>query len=893
METQPSVSDKCRTSEQIKTQVQILTKTFVRAIAIQDVNYIEPGVLLELSDSELQKHENPAFCLSEICRLLIRLGDRESLGLVLSLSYRIYTLRRSHKENGYLSYLYRGIAQIGLKQTDIGIKNVLIGISDNNDHAILSADISLGYWALMSAAVVNKNIKMALRFAEKWRGAARKGGLKNEIFRSEIVIHIFHLLLGNTEEYSKNIETFSAGSPEEWKKTVLFLREWTEALTENRYCEAPEFSDPCPLFLGFEWHISSDSNSPKDFCFLCEQRRRFCTRASIENSLSDQKNSIDTYANLMADWEISGPLREFEAILKNRQPDNYLQFTMTRVMGKRRLEKVTCETAATPEFVMRDNAIILVTDIRKYSKMSEQLSPAEIFDILNPVFKIMYEELEKNSGAILEFIGDCIIVVFNTFTGQHTDISDILSDAVRCLQRVRVLSALSLETGLPEIQLGMGINKGLVALGYLGGLARCHLTVLGNTINIASRLETASKGLAGDIIVSGTCFGNKPPDVWTCPMKVNYSVRDLGMYDKMKNICKPAHLFGIGPLLKYWIDFVPMGMVAKPEKGVVYIDAGNSEEPGIIDHHCGRHKAQSACELLVTNPGLLLDHLRDIPASKIEFRVHKDPDQDCAASLYAAYELMDRNPRKEILFMLADYISKTDQGIIPRPDKLDDSLYGIFVAHKKITQEKYKDDLTDLILLEAGMRVIDAAVHLMERQNRKGDFSDIFSSESGWFDQEKRLIRNDTVRYNEDLKAGLTYKARVNGHSYPVTGLWLSHPKSVFFKLWARTDPKAPGGRGYQFLAVDLSQPETNRFVISVDPESATDIEGLGQLLEAHESDKRKRLGMERPVHPIRFPSDNSDPWYFGQGHRYTIIDSPRSGTVLTGEEVRNIHKNW
>jgi hypothetical protein len=133
----------------------------------------------------------------------------------------------------------------------------------------------------------------------------------------------------------------------------------------------------------------------------------------------------------------------------------------------------------------------------------------------------------------------------------------------------------------------------------------------------------------------------------------------------------------------------------------------------------------------------------------------------------------------------------------------------------------------------------------------------------------------------------------VRGLPEPVEGLWLDHPQSLIFKLWVRTDPNAPGGRGYPFLAVDWSQPDKNRFVISVDPESGTDLKGLGELLETAEEKKRTTLGLQRPPEPRRYPTNNSDPWYFGWGHAYTIIDSPREGTVLAGDEVREIHEGW
>ena len=73
-----------------------------------------------------------------------------------------------------------------------------------------------------------------------------------------------------------------------------------------------------------------------------------------------------------------------------------------------------------------------------------------------------------------------------------------------------------------------------------------------------------------------------------------------------------------------------------------------------------------------------------------------------------------------------------------------------------------------------------------------------------------------------------------------MNGLWLDHPQSNFFKLWARNDPDAPGGKGYQFLAVDWSSPDKSRFILSVDPDSDTGLQGLGQLFEQYETEKRK-----------------------------------------------------
>ncbi|MFC1896615.1 adenylate/guanylate cyclase domain-containing protein, partial [Thermodesulfobacteriota bacterium] len=747
------------------------------------------------------------------------------------------------------------------------------------------------------AAIATKNIGLGLKYAEEWRRIGEENNLEGDVLRSGLVIQILHLLLGDADWCSGNIERFSDRASEEWRGVVTFVSQWVEAVT-RRLDMPPDATswEPYPLFLGLEWRHTGPlpaEVSSGDFEILCQLRRQFSNPSSATDRLS--LDQILDYASLVARWELPRPLHEIEAILRGRSSESYYNFCTTRILGKYASKEVTNKMSVHSAIKTRDSAIIWMMDVRGYSRLTEQGSAESAFQILSPLFKIMNEELETVGGTIHEFVGDSIMVVFDAFNHQKSEIMDILYHTVQCLTRIHVLNSLSLPTGMPELNIGVGINKGNVATGYLGGLVRCHLTILGNTVNIAARMEGLTKDVPGAVLVSRACFDGQEPDVWSTPLKVNFTLRDVGRFP-MKNISKPPNLYSVGPLLRHWIDFVPMGFVGRPEKGVVYIDTGNSGEPGIIDHHYMGYEAKSACELLVQKPELLLGHVQDIPSSQIEFRLHEQPDLDCAATLYIAYELMDRAPRKRILRKLANYVSKVDQGAIPQPDRIEESLYGIFIAHQKIVEKNLGHPMTDALRLEAGIRVIDAAFYLLEKSEHGGDFSVIFQLQPNWFAEERALIREDRASYNEDLKLrSRLYKAHVKGLPEPVSGLWLDHPESIFFKLWARNDRKAPGGEGHAFLAVDWSEPakNKNRFVISVDPESGTSLEGLGELLERLESSKRKGLKQERPLQPIRHPSDNSDPWYFGWSHQYTIIDSPRAGTALTAEEVRKIHEEW
>lgn len=363
-----------------------------------------------------------------------------------------------------------------------------------------------------------------------------------------------------------------ANPPEEWNGTTRFFSAWVNA-SNNRECSnIGAFSEPYPLFLGFDWHepaTSSTKNLPSEtFGYLCECRRTCCNARDIRQLSTEDMVKLSV---LYKKWELAKPLWAVESILKSRDQATYFQSSLTRLFGNRISRKIFGDTPIDPDVATYDHAVILVMDVRKFTSLCENRPPKAIFTMLNPVFKIMKEELEKAGGVILDFSGDCIIVVFNMFDDRPSEIAEIISRTVKSLKRIFLLNAMSLQAEQTDIHIGVGINKGPVGLGYVGGLERCQLTVMGSTINVAARLETASKSLPGDIIVSEFCFDGQEPKVWTEPMKATFTVRDLGPYDEMRNVTHPIRLFGIHPLVKYWVDFVPMGFVARPEKGVVYL----------------------------------------------------------------------------------------------------------------------------------------------------------------------------------------------------------------------------------------------------------------------------------------------------------------------------------
>ena len=147
-------------------------------------------------------------------------------------------------------------------------------------------------------------------------------------------------------------------------------------------------------------------------------------------------------------------------------------------------------------------ASILFSDIRDFTTLSENESPEKITAMLNEYFTWWDREVRHHSGTIDKYIGDAVMVIFGL-----NDPESAAPRAVECAQAMyRNLPALRKrlrELDLPAIgEIGIGINYGRVIIGDIGSESRRNFTVIGDTVNVASRLESLTKQLKCALVVS-------------------------------------------------------------------------------------------------------------------------------------------------------------------------------------------------------------------------------------------------------------------------------------------------------------------------------------------------------------------------------------------------------
>lgn len=153
-------------------------------------------------------------------------------------------------------------------------------------------------------------------------------------------------------------------------------------------------------------------------------------------------------------------------------------------------------------FGHRGPAAVLFADIRGFTAMSESLPPQEVVEFLNEYFNEMVEAVFENGGTLDKFIGDEIMVLYGTPMFRDDYCDKAVLTAVEMMDRLSRLNERRRVAGKEELRIGIGIHRGDVVFGSIGGRQRRDFTAIGDTVNTASRLQSISRKLDSDIIIS-------------------------------------------------------------------------------------------------------------------------------------------------------------------------------------------------------------------------------------------------------------------------------------------------------------------------------------------------------------------------------------------------------
>ena len=229
---------------------------------------------------------------------------------------------------------------------------------------------------------------------------------------------------------------------------------------------------------------------------------------------------VQTNSFTKADLELLSALANYAAVAIEQARLN--ERIRDERFARERLEKYFSPSVVTrilsegEKEVQELEASILFADIVSFTRLAEKMSPPAVAELLNDYLSFMAEAVFEQDGTVDKFVGDCIMAVFGA---PYTQADHALRAVRVALEMRRRLAELNqARRPRPPIEMRVGINSGRVVAGPIGSAKRKEITVLGDTVNIASRLESAV-AWAGSIVV-----GERTYEL----VKDFFALRDLG-----------------------------------------------------------------------------------------------------------------------------------------------------------------------------------------------------------------------------------------------------------------------------------------------------------------------------------------------------------------------------
>jgi adenylate cyclase len=226
-----------------------------------------------------------------------------------------------------------------------------------------------------------------------------------------------------------------------------------------------------------------------------------------EMIVAGEKVSVNLTVLPLMSQEDGGVRKKLGTLLmiEDISSEKRMKSTMSRYMDPR----VAAQLLAGGEDVLGGKSVIatvLFSDIRGFTTLSEELGPTKTVSLLNEYFSIMVEIITKQGGMLDKFIGDAIMAAFGLPVAHDDDEDRAVRAAIGMISALKQWNAERVVEGKAEVHIGIGLNTDNIVSGNIGSPRRMDYTVIGDGVNLASRLESACKEYSACILISENTY---------------------------------------------------------------------------------------------------------------------------------------------------------------------------------------------------------------------------------------------------------------------------------------------------------------------------------------------------------------------------------------------------
>jgi len=240
---------------------------------------------------------------------------------------------------------------------------------------------------------------------------------------------------------------------------------------------------------------------------------------SIQKKLKEVNNNIKKQSVQLMTYS-----RDLSSAYEKAKEEEKLRRTLSKYVGENLIERLINSKDEMFLENERREVTILFADIRSFSIISKNMEAEEVVLMLNEFFSIMTDIVFRNNGVLDKFVGDQIMAVFGLAPSENSGPYDAVKTSIEMQDAAEELMKVRSRKRKETFGIGIGINTGNAIVGNVGSENRIDFTVIGDSVNIAARLEQVAKG--GEIIIGEETY-HQTQDRFHTQKKEEISVNNM------------------------------------------------------------------------------------------------------------------------------------------------------------------------------------------------------------------------------------------------------------------------------------------------------------------------------------------------------------------------------